>query len=149
MSHCRWKKYNGVVSLSFQLQFCDKWGNYFYKCCPKEGCGLSFKVQEQRLLLPTWSRCIFFQVVAGLLVLVFECSWQVVDPLVSCQFFDVVCWVLTADCRVSLSLIVVCSWLSGVGCWVLIEHYFYFYYLARVRLNITINLSNVEGSYII
>ncbi len=39
-----------------------------------------------------------------------------VDPIVSCQFLGIGCRVLTADWRVSLSLIVVCSWLSGVGC---------------------------------
>ncbi len=38
-----------------------------------------------------------------------------VDPLVCCLLLGVGCRVPTADWRVPLSAIVVCSWLSGVG----------------------------------
>jgi hypothetical protein len=92
---------------------------------------VGWECRSRGLLLPNWCRYIFFLVVVGVLVFVVECNWQVVDPL------GVGCPVLTADLRVSLSVSVVCSWLSGVGCRVLVVD-------CRCQLSLTVSFVGAQ-----
>ncbi len=105
---------NGVVGLSMSACCCNKGGiyiqyfNFFY---PKENCGV--EAQERGFCFQL-NPAAFYYVFIICRLLGFSFVYAGENDFY--WLTSVGCWVLTVDCRVLLSVIVVGSLLSGVGC---------------------------------
>ncbi len=89
------------------------WYMKVVNCSPKEGFGLT--ARKKGLLVPTWSFCILFLSVFNCRLMgVGWCRLYLSVVVGCCWLSGVGCQVLTVDFRVSLLVVVVGSWLSGV-----------------------------------